>query len=108
MITLKSYENYIFSQLERAATKMKLKESDQQDTVTLDIPLLVRMLELAREDIKDDATLHHVVERMLDLKNKGTLTMDHYDFIAGKVDDKAEVSASRAPELEDIRKLAGL
>ena len=109
MTTLKSYENFLFSQLERAASKMSLKESDQKDTVTLDIPLLIRILELVREDIKDDVTLHHVVERMLDLKNKGTLTMDHYDYIAGKLEDnKPEAAPAREPELEDIRKLAGL
>jgi len=109
MTTLKSYENFLFSQLERAAAKMSLKESDQKDTVTLDIPLLIRILELVREDIKDDASLHRVVERMLDLKNKGPLTMDHYDYIAGKVEsNKPEAIPAREPELEDIRKLAGL
>jgi hypothetical protein len=55
---------------------------DAKDTVTLDIPLLIRTLELAREDIKSDAELHEMVERLLDLKNKPELTMDDYAYIA--------------------------
>jgi hypothetical protein len=55
---------------------------DKKDTVTLDIPLLIRTLELAREDIKSDEDLHRMVERLLNLKNKKELTMDDYDYIA--------------------------
>jgi hypothetical protein len=58
-------------------------EADKKDTVTLDIPLLIRALELAREDIKTDMDLHRVVERLIDIRNKGVLTMDDYNFIAG-------------------------
>lgn len=55
---------------------------DKKDTITLDIPLMIRVLELAREDIKSDMDLHRVVERLIDIRNRGTLTMDDYDFIA--------------------------
>lgn len=55
---------------------------DKKDTVTLDIPLLIRILELAREDVKSDVELHEIVERLLELKNKETLTMEDYDYIA--------------------------
>ena len=62
--------------------KKYLEEADKKDTVTVDIPLLIRLLELAREDIKSDMDLHRVVERLIDIRNKGILTMDDYDFIA--------------------------
>jgi hypothetical protein len=55
-------------------------EMDNKDTITMDVPLFIRMLELAREDIKSDEQLHHVVENVLDLKDK-SLTMDDYDYI---------------------------
>jgi len=58
------------------------EEVDKKDTVTMDIPLLIRVLELAREDVKSDAELHRVVEKLIDIRNKGTLTMDDYDFVA--------------------------
>jgi len=57
-------------------------EADKKDTIALDIPLMIRVLELAREDIKSDMDLHRVVERLIDIRNKGVLTMDDYDFIA--------------------------
>jgi hypothetical protein len=56
---------------------------DKKDTVTMDIPLLIRALELARENIKTDMDLHRVVERLINIRNKGVLTMDDYDYIAG-------------------------
>ena len=62
--------------------KTFVAEADKKDTITLDIPLLIRVLELAREDIKSDMDLHRVVERLIDIRNKGVLTMDDYNFIA--------------------------
>lgn len=55
---------------------------DKKDTVTMDIPLLIRMLELAREDVKSDAQLHKIVEKLIEIRNKGILTMDDYDFVS--------------------------
>jgi hypothetical protein len=59
------------------------EEADKKDTIILDIPLLIRVLELAREDIKTDMDLHRVVERLIDIRTKGMLTMNDYNFIAG-------------------------
>ena len=67
--------------------KLATEEVDKKDTVTLDIPLMIRVLELAREDIKSDMDLHRVVERLIDIRNKGVLTMDDYDFIANMKED---------------------
>ena len=61
---------------------MKNEEADVKDTITMDIPLLIRILELVREDIKNDADLHRVVEKLIDIRNKGTLTMDDYDTVS--------------------------
>ena len=44
--------------------------TDKNDTVILNIPLLIRVLELAREDIKTDMDLHRVVSHNQMLKNK--------------------------------------
>jgi hypothetical protein len=65
------------------ARKSELSEAvDKKDTVTMDIPLLIRVLELTREDIKTDAGLHRMVEKLIAIRNKGTLTMDNYDTIS--------------------------
>lgn len=87
-----------------AKPDLKVKESlDQQDTVTLDVPLLIRIMELAREDIKSDADLHNVVERILGLKDQGVLTMQNYDAIVAKQEQDPSTA-----ELESIKKLAGI
>jgi cytidyltransferase-like protein len=53
-----------------------------QDTVTFDIPLLIRMLEFAREDAKTDMDLHNVTEKLIAMSADGkTLTMAQYNSI---------------------------
>lgn len=102
-----NYENYLFHRLEKQADRIVKEGNDPQDTITMDVPLFIRMLELAREDIKSDVELHNVVERTLALKNNGTLTMDNYDDIAG-APASPEVAPERDAGLDEIRKLAGL
>lgn len=64
------------------ATKQLHTEAvDKRDVVAMDIPLLIRMLEYAREDAKTDMDLHKVVEKLIKIRNKGTLTMKDYKFV---------------------------
>jgi hypothetical protein len=51
------------------------------DSVSMDIPLLIRMFEYAREDAKTDMELHDITERLIALSDQGTLTMADYDKI---------------------------
>ena len=55
--------------------------ADRRDTITLDIPFLIRLLEYAREDAKTDMALHKVVERLIDIRKKGVLTMADYKLV---------------------------
>lgn len=59
--------------------------ADAIDKITMDVPLLIRLLELAREDIKTDAQLHEVVTRIIDLSktNVEILGMEQYSQIVG-------------------------
>ena len=77
------------------------EEADKEDTVILDIPLLIRILELSREDIKTDADLHRVVERLIDIRKKGTLTMDDYNFVAGLKEEFQIDEMKKAPDNMD-------
>ena len=61
---------------------IKTEAVDKKDTITVDIPLMIRLLELAREDVKTDVELHQIVERLINIRNKGVLTMDDYEGIA--------------------------
>lgn len=53
------------------------------DIVHLDVPLFIRLLELAREDVKQDADLHDVAEAVIKLSQQGPVTMAAYDQIVG-------------------------
>jgi hypothetical protein len=60
------------------------EEANPIDTVEMDVPLLIRALEYAREDAKDDMDLHKVVERMIAAAQNGEpLNMDDYNMIFG-------------------------
>jgi hypothetical protein len=97
-----SHSSIIHSSLVNPAKAQNIKEmQDQQDYVSMDIPLLIRLFELVREDVKSDQDLHDLVERILSVKNMGILSMDQYDKIASEY-------SGQAAELESIRKLAGI
>lgn len=102
-----TYEDYLFKHLEKAADRMQNSNSDPKDVVSMDVPLFIRMLELAREDIKSDAELHHVVERVLALKNQGVLTMKDYDKIE-KDSSAEEPSAEPNQDISELMRLAGI
>ena len=56
-----------------------------KDVVKMDIPLLIRLLEYAREDAKTDMDLHNVTEKLIQFSEEGdVLTMEHYDAIVGE------------------------
>ncbi len=99
-----TYSTFIHSSIVNPAKPKLVKENttDSVDTVTLDVPLLTRILEVAREDLKSDEDLHNLVEKLVELRNKGPLTMADYDQIMSK-----EFDAEKA-ELESILKLAGM
>lgn len=81
---------------------MKLREVfDQQqsvssrdnptDTLTVDVPLMIRLMEYAKEDAIDDTALHQVAERLTQLAAQGkTLTMSDYDMIVGGADQQEQ------------------
>jgi hypothetical protein len=71
------------------------KEEDAVDTITMDIPLFLRMLEYAREDAKQDLDLHDVTEKANKLgKERGILQMDDYEEIVGATEEIKEEQLS--------------
>jgi hypothetical protein len=63
-------------------------ESEQvenpQDVVKMDVPFLVRALEYAREDAKNDLDIHSRIERMIDMTRAGqVLDMEDYEAVFG-------------------------
>jgi hypothetical protein len=65
-----------------------------KDTITVDVPLFIRLLEYAKEDAETDMDLHQVAENIIQLSQDGeVLTMDNYDEIVGT--SKEEVAERR-------------
>jgi hypothetical protein len=65
---------------------------NQRDTITLDVPLFIRLLEYAREDAQTDMDLHNVSENAISLALSGkTLTMKDYNMIVGSPEDIEEI-----------------
>jgi len=57
-------------------------EKNPIDTVKMDIPLLIRVMEFAKEDAKTDMDLHTAAENMIELsKSDRVLNMDDYNSI---------------------------
>jgi hypothetical protein len=77
-----------------------MNTENPKDTITMDIPLLIRYSELMREDIKTDVALHEVIENLLDIKDKGVLTMDDYESVIGNVTGTEENTNTEVVEEE--------
>ena len=82
---------------------MPQEPADEIDLVTLDIPLMIRLLEYAREDAQTDMDLHNVAENLINLsKEFETLSMDQYDSIVGGSEEpvaEPEAAPMAAPEM---------
>lgn len=69
---------------------------DPVDSITLDVPLFLLLLEYAREKSEDDLDLHELSEKANKLcKERGILTSNDYnELVDEKEDDKKEISES--------------
>jgi hypothetical protein len=64
------------------------EQEDAVDTITMDVPLFLRMLEYSREDAAEDMDLHDVTEKAISLgKERGILQMEDYDEIIGGAEE---------------------
>jgi hypothetical protein len=88
------------------------KEEDAVDTITMDIPLFLRMLEYSREDAKKDVDLHDVTDKAISLgKERGILSMEDYEEIVGDTEkvEEAELSEANVPSnIRDFAKRKGV
>ena len=68
--------------VEYVQNRKPVDEKNPIDTVRMDIPLLIRVMEFAKEDAKTDMELHAAAENMIELsKSDRVLNMDDYNSI---------------------------
>jgi DNA-binding ferritin-like protein len=75
------------------------------DIMRLDVPLFIRLLELAREDVKQDADLHDIAEAVIKLSQEGVATMADYDQIVSFMQKQGD---SATEEIARIKQLGGM
>ena len=107
--TIETYKDNMY----KSGTKMyEAKKEDAVDTITMDIPLFLRMLEYSREDASQDMDLHDVTEKANTLgKERGILSMEDYDEIVGaaKEIDEAELTEAYVPSnIKEFAKRKGV
>jgi hypothetical protein len=74
--------------IKEAVRKALMGPSNPTDKATLDIPLLIRLLEYSKEDAQTDMDLHKVAENIIALSKEGkTLTMSDYNRIVSISND---------------------
>jgi hypothetical protein len=74
-----------------------------QPTVSFNIPTLIRVLELIREDVVSDEILHFVVEKIIEVgADNDAIDMDDYDDIAAVVPKRVMMAQRR---LKDGRRI---
>ena len=66
---------------------MKVRLEDEEDVIHINVPLMIRLLEYARENAQQDVDLHLVTERLIELCEEGdVLEMKDYEYIVGSED----------------------
>jgi hypothetical protein len=61
------------------------------DTIKVDIPLLIRLLEYAREDASGDLDLHDLAEKLVAISDRGrTLTMRDYERLVDVPEEQVD------------------
>ena len=69
-----------------------MAEIQEKDTITLDIPLTMRLFELCREGINDDVHLHTLTEALINIQmQKDVISMEDYPAILKMADIKGDV-----------------
>lgn len=74
---------------------------NEDDVIKLNVPLFLRLVELVREDVKDDVPLHLMTEILTRISQDRVATIDDYENIR-------RYTFKDHDELETIKRLGGL
>lgn len=78
------------------------------DIVQLDVPLFIRLLELAREDIKDDADIHDLAQKAIELSKNGPIDMGSYDELVGFMKQQGKGEGYKDNDIKRFRQIVDL
>lgn len=69
------------------------------DIINIDVPTFLRLLELSREEVADDADLHHIATISTRISKDHAITMEDYDKI---------LEYCETCKLEELKKRSGI
>ena len=75
----------------------------EDDVIKIDVPTFIRLLELAREEIKTDPPIHFVAKIVTQLSQDRVVTMNDYEDIIAYMEQNG-----KPDELDDIKRLGGM
>jgi len=77
-------------------------EGNLPDVIAVDVPLMIRLLEFAREDANSDVDLHSIAEKLVQLSASGNvLSMDKYEEVVGhKIDEYGANGSAIGPNAQ--------
>lgn len=80
------------------------------DVIKINVPTFLRLLELVREDVKNDPDLHDITEIVTHLSQEDVITMKDYDSIVSymKRIGRDDEDGGYGSELDDIKRLGGI
>ena len=87
--------NNFFSDITMKLDSIALIKEDSdtvtgEDVIHVNVPTFLRLIELVREDIKDDVPLHYLTEILTRLSKTGVVTMEDYETIENYTMQDAE------------------
>lgn len=72
------------------------------DVIKIDVPTFLRLLELAREDVKEDPDLHDITQKVVAISQERVVTMKDYNEIVEFMKRQGD------EEIDRIRRLGGM
>jgi hypothetical protein len=72
------------------------------DVIKIDVPTFLRLLELAREDVKEDPDLHDITQKVVAISQERVVTMNDYNEIVDFMKRQGD------EEIDRIRRLGGM
>lgn len=67
------------------------KQENEEDVIQVNVPLMIRLLEWAKEDANKDVDIHIIVERLIELSDDGDiLSMSDYPEIVPQESDTGD------------------
>lgn len=101
--------NNFFSDIRMKLDSIALIREDSdtvsgEDVIHVNVPTFLRIIELVREDIKNDVPLHYLTEILIRLSKTGVVTMEDYDAIREYTMQDADQDHNKESSDENVYK----